>query len=224
MGELVTGIAHEINNPLNNIGLFVANVLDRLKGMSGQDSSTAQLDAAREQVRPAAQIITQLRTFGRASGRSREPLPINTALESAASLVWDKLRLRGISLHLALSPLNPRVQGNGIQLEQVLINLVSNARDALTYATHKQITITTAVEGPMVEVRVHDTGTGIDQAVLPRIFDPFFTTKEVGTGTGLGLSISYGIIKEHQGELDVESQPTTGTMFRVRLPIFRRSG
>ena len=109
--------------------------------------------------------------------------------------------------------------GNAIQLEQVFINLLTNARDALMKVTRKVITITCAVKADVVELQVSDTGLGIPPGLEKRIFDPFFTTKEVGAGTGLGLSITYGIIKDHQGTIQVDNRPGAGACFRIQLPL-----
>jgi signal transduction histidine kinase len=111
------------------------------------------------------------------------------------------------------------IMGNPIQLEQVFINLLTNARDALAYATRKIITIGCTTQANMVEIRFCDTGAGIPAGLEQRIFDPFFTTKEVGAGTGLGLSITYGIIKEHQGTIVVENCPDEGALFLIQLPL-----
>jgi C4-dicarboxylate-specific signal transduction histidine kinase len=110
------------------------------------------------------------------------------------------------------------VFGNAIQLEQVVINLLSNARDALIDMAQKVITITCTLESENIELRVQDTGPGIPADFEQRIFDPFFTTKEVGAGTGLGLSITYGIIKDHQGAIVVENHPGEGAHFLIQLP------
>jgi signal transduction histidine kinase len=120
---------------------------------------------------------------------------------------------------LDLSPEDPVVPGNRTQLEQVFVNLLTNARDALEDTERKAVSITTRTDGTIVEVAFSDTGSGIPAELLPRIFDPFFTTKPSGHGTGLGLSISYGILKEHHGEIQVESRVGEGTTFIIHLPI-----
>src|SRR6266568_1533177 len=155
LGELTTGVAHELNNPLNNIGLFIGNVIDLIELGKG------------------------------------DPQRILRELHSA------------------------------IQLEQVFINLLTNARDAMTEVTPKAITISCTPQVDMVEISVCDTGPGIPIEWQQKIFDPFFTTKEVGAGTGLGLSITYGIIKEHQGTITVENAPNIGALFRIQLPLNR---
>jgi two-component system, NtrC family, sensor kinase len=115
------------------------------------------------------------------------------------------------------------VQGARIQLEQVLVNMLTNAIDAMQAAPTKRLTLSTTSGNSHVEVRVEDTGTGIPPDLLPRIFDPFFTTKGVGAGTGLGLSIAYGIIKEHHGDITVQSVVGQGTQFLIRFPLWNES-
>jgi C4-dicarboxylate-specific signal transduction histidine kinase len=222
LGELTTGIAHELNNPLNNIGLFVGNVIDHLElGLAEQEkeSMLRDLNSALEQVRKATEIITHLRTFGRAASVVLEPVAINDVIERSLSLTREQLRLRQIEVELDLAPADAVVLGNPIQLEQVFINLITNARDALADTPRREIRITSSVEPKLVRVRFADTGPGIRAGLEQRIFDPFFTTKEVGTGTGLGLSITYGILKEHGGAISVESPPEEGACFVVELPL-----
>jgi two-component system C4-dicarboxylate transport sensor histidine kinase DctB len=113
------------------------------------------------------------------------------------------------------------VRGNAIQLEQVFLNLLANARDAMADTRRKVITIDCSIREDVVEIRFSDTGPGIPTGLGQRVFDPFFTTKEVGSGTGLGLSITYGIIKEHQGTITAENQPGKGAMFILQLPLKR---
>src|ERR1700730_14428652 len=133
----------------------------------------------------------------------------------------EQLRLRQIEVYVQFPAEEVRVFGNDIQLEQVVINLLTNARDALADVAQKVITITCTLQSESVELRVHDTGPGIPADFEQRIFDPFFTTKEVGAGTGLGLSITYGIIKDHQGAIVVENHPGKGAHFLIQLPRTR---
>jgi PAS domain S-box-containing protein len=219
IGELATGIAHEINNPLNNITLFVGNAIDRLAPTGTHEAIVSNLRKAEDQIRRAEAIINHLGTFGRLSSPHREPISINDVIQSAVSFVAEVLRVRSISVQLDLSPGDPTVPGNRIQLEQVFVNLLTNARDALQGAERKAISITSRMAGTIVEVVFRDTGSGIPSELLPRIFDPFFTTKPSGYGTGLGLSISYGILKEHHGEIEVDSRLGEGTTFIIRLPL-----
>src|SRR5437764_7661498 len=208
LAELTTGIAHELNNPLNNIGLFIGNVIDFIElGKGDPQSILHELHSAMQQVRKANEIISHLRTFGRAASVSREPVAIAQVIQSALSLMREQLRLRQINVELHFPAEDVIVIGNAIQIEQVFINLLSNARDALVNADNKVITITCSIKEDMVHITFSDIGPGIKNGLEQRKFYPFFTTKGVGSGTGLGLSITYGIIKEHQGTVAVENHP-----------------
>mgnify|MGYP001470852942 CR=1 FL=1 len=220
LGELTTGVAHELNNPLNNIGLFLGNVIDLIVlGSLDTDRMLRDLHSGMQQVRKATEIISHLRTFGRAAPVSREPIPMNEVIERSLSLMQEQLRLRQITVELDLSPAQPMVNGSPIQLEQVFINLLTNARDALADSSRKVVRIVTAARPGWLDVTVSDTGPGIPAGLEQRIFDPFFTTKGVGKGTGLGLSITYGIIKDHEGTITVMNLPGWGATFRIQLPL-----
>ena len=220
LGELTTGVAHELNNPLNNTGLFVGNAVDLIElGAADKGQIVRELRQAMQQVSKATQIISHLRTFGRAAPVSREPISLRPVIERALSLVQEQLRLREIEVQVDLGPKEPVVVGNPIQLEQVFINLLTNARDAMADSPRKAIRISGSIGYAAVEVAFADTGHGIPPGLERRIFDPFFTTKEVGKGTGLGLSITYGIVKEHGGTISVVSHFNEGTTFLIRLPL-----
>lgn len=220
LGELTTGVAHELNNPLNNIGLFIGNVIDLIELGEGEPQRILhELHSAMQQVHKATEIISHLRTFGRVATVSREPVVINQVIQRAISLVHEQLHLRQIEVQLRFPPEDVIIIGNAIQMEQVFINLLTNARDALAGAVQKLITVTCAVKTDVVNIHFCDTGPGIPAGLEQRIFDPFFTTKEVGAGTGLGLSITYGIIKEHQGSIALESRPGEGALFLIQLPL-----
>jgi len=220
LGELTTGVAHELNNPLNNTGLFVGNAIDLIElGAADKGQIVRELRQALQQVSKATQIISHLRTFGRAAPVSREPISLRPVIERALSLVQEQLRLHEIEVTLDLGPQEPVVVGNPIQLEQVFINLLTNARDAVVDSPRKAIRISASVGSTAVEIAFVDTGHGIPSGLERRIFDPFFTTKEVGKGTGLGLSITYGIVKEHGGTISVASTPGEGATFLIHLPL-----
>jgi len=220
VGELTTGVAHELNNPLNNIGLFVGNAMDLIEhGVMDVKQVIRELRQATEQVRKATEIISHLRTFGRAAPVSREPIVLRQVIERALALMQEQFRLREINVALDLGSKEPVVLGNAIQLEQVFINLLSNARDAMANSPRKAIRISASVDCQTVELAFADTGHGIPAGLERRIFDPFFTTKEVGEGTGLGLSITYGIIKDHGGMIAVVSPPGAGATFLIQLPL-----
>src|SRR5437773_709382 len=222
LGELTTGVAHELNNPLNNTGLFVGNAVDLLE-LGGTDKGPIlrALRQALQQVGKATEIISHLRPFGRAAPASREAISLTQVIERALSLMGEQLRLREIEVTVDLVPPSeePVVIGNAIQLEQVFINLLTNARDAVAESPRKAIRIAGSAGAGVGEVTVSDTGPGLPPGLAQRLFDPFFTTKEVGKGTGLGLSITYGIIKEHGGTISVVSPPGEGATFVIHLPL-----
>lgn len=221
LGELTTGVAHELNNPLNNIGLFVGNAIDLMElGASERERVLRELKNAMGQVRKASEIISHLRTFGRAAPVSREPVTLNNVIERALSLMQEQLRLRQIEVTLDFCAEDAVVIGNPIQLEQVFINLLNNSRDAVAHELERRIYVCCSISEGMAEVRFRDSGPGIPEGLEQRIFDPFFTTKEVGEGTGLGLSITYSIIKDHEGTIAVEKTPPEGgAVFVIRLPL-----
>src|SRR2546427_2004486 len=220
LGERTTGVAHELNNPLNNIGLFVGNAVDLIElAVTEKGQIVGELRHAMQQVSKATEIISHLRTFGRAAPVSREPISLRQGIERALSLMGEQLRLREIEVTVDLGPQEPLVVGNAIQLEQVFINLLTNARDAVAESQRKEIRISGSVGSAAVEITVADTGGGIPPGLERRIFDPFFTTKEVGKGTGLGLSITYGIINEHGGTISVVSPPSEGARVLIHLPL-----
>src|SRR5256886_6493425 len=220
LGELTTGVAHELNNPLNNTGLFVGNAIDLIElGAADKGQIVRELRQAMQQVSKATQIISHLRTFGRAAPVSREPISLRPVIERALSLVQEQLRLHEIEVTLDLGPEEPVVVGNPIQLEQVFINLLANARDAVADSLRKAIRISASVGSAAVEIAFVDTGHGIPSGLERRNFGPVFTTNEVGKGTGLGLSILYGRVKEHGGAISVASTPGEGATFLIQLPL-----
>jgi PAS domain S-box-containing protein len=219
IGELATGVAHEINNPLNNIGLCADNLIDAVHaGIVNDQLLLSELQLITAQVQKAARIVDHLRRFGRAVPQQRTAIHVHEVVQSALALMREQLRLRNIEVETHWAPEDPQVHGDALQIEQVLLNLLTNARDAVGLTPAKSITVSTAVDAEWVFIRVLDTGIGMTDEIKKRIFDPFFTTKEVGKGTGLGLSLSYGIIHDHRGTLTVESQPGQGATFVVQLP------
>ena len=220
LGELTTGVAHELNNPLNNIGLYVGNVVDVIQlGTLDTERMLRDLNNAMRQVHKASQIISHLRTFGRVAPASRDPVAVKPIILQAFSLLQEQLRLRDIDVELDLGDDDPVVMGNAIQLEQVFLNLLTNARDALSEAERRVIAVTLRVKGAIATISFRDTGPGIPCGLEGRLFDPFFTTKDVGAGTGLGLSITYGIVRDHEGTIIARNAPGEGAEFVLELPI-----
>ncbi len=198
--------------------------LDRLASIT--DSVSAQVDRA-------AAIIDHLRQFGRKSEPVLEYVDISQPIRGVFTIIGQQLALEGIEVSLDLAA-TPPVMAHANRLEQVFFNLVTNARDAITHArapgqsgAHNEtagpgrIAIATCCQGGRVVVTVADTGCGIAEAERHKIFEPFFTTKKTGQGMGLGLSITYGIVKDYGGDIQVESQPGQGSVFRLSFPMAR---
>ena len=219
LGTLAAGIAHEINNPIGIISSRIEIMLldaesDPLPAEVMEDLRVLHRHAQR-----VARIAQGLLSFSRqAPGEgTRAPVDLNTLVEDTLLLVEKQVVKGGIAVKRILDPGLPPVWGDENALQQVLMNLLTNARDAL--GAGGEISIETGIapgEVKAVKLVVRDTGTGIPPDVLPRIFDPFFTTKP--SGTGLGLSVSYGIVRDHKGTLEVESRPGEGTTFILTLP------
>lgn len=219
IGELATGVARELNNPLNNLSLMIDNELDRLQeGSAAPQRLIDELKIMQNEVQRGASIVKQLRTFGRTAGRKQVPVALDEVLTDALELVRRGLELENITVSTLFPPEPPYVLGDRLELEQVFINLLMNARDALAPGPKKGITVSTSVTTDSVRVYVRDDGTGMSPEVQQRVFDPFFTTKPVGEGTGLGLSIMHGIIKAHHGVISVDSREGIGTCFTIELP------
>lgn len=220
IGELATGVAHELNNPLNNISLVIGNELDHLaEGVVTPERLIGELELVQQQVERAACIVKQLRTFGRSALEEMVPLSLYDTLTSSLNLVRHQFQLDNITVRREFSPGCPYILGDRLQLEQVFVNLLTNARHALATVRTKEVAVTTRLTCDSVKIIVRDTGCGMPPDIQERVFDPFFTTKAVGEGTGLGLSIAHGIIQSHKGAISVESMPGNGTSFTVILPI-----
>ncbi len=226
IGELAAGVAHELNQPLMVIrttGQLIQRSLD--KGIGEVDALKEYFEPIGRNTRRMMNIINHLRVFSRQSQTDFSVVDVNKITADSFLMMGEQLRLRNIEVQKSLTPDIPKVRGDANQLEQVFLNLLTNARDAIEATGGKepgQIEIVTRVsdnDNECVEILVKDSGTGIAADHLEKIFDPFFTSKEVGKGTGLGLSISYGIIQDHQGEIEVAATGPEGTTFRIRLPV-----
>lgn len=224
LGEMATGLAHEINQPLNVMRMAIANVLKRLGNGDAQiDYLTEKLQRIDAQVQRAARVVDHMRVFGRRSEVEQQPFDPAQAVEGTLSLLSEGLRGKGVEVRLTQVDIPVQVKGYVDQLEQVLINLMVNARDALLSQREKNpelrpwIAVHTEHDSRHVRIWVEDNGGGIDPRLLERIFEPFFTTKPIGVGTGLGLSVSYGIVENMGGRLSV-SNDEYGARFCVELP------
>ena len=225
LGEMATGLAHEISQPLNVMRLAIVNVLKRLdNGEVEVDFLIDKLNRIDAQVQRAARVVDHMRVFGRRSEAEQHPFNPVDAIEGTLSLLAEELRGKGVELRVSETGFQVQVRGNVDQLEQVLINLMVNARDALLSKCETdrdfkpRISLHTERDEHSVRLWVEDNGGGIDPQLLERIFEPFFTTKPVGVGTGLGLSVSVGIVENMGGTLRA-SNSAEGARFCVELPI-----
>ncbi|HEU4566011.1 MAG TPA: ATP-binding protein, partial [Gemmatimonadaceae bacterium] len=217
LGELVAGVAHEVNNPLTGISAF-AQIL------AEEPLTPDQAEAVRlikREADRAAGVIRDLLAFARKSGPRVGPIDLNAVVEQMLRLRAYAMRTAGITVTTALEPALRPVRGDDRQLQQVLLNLVVNAEHAMMGRDRRLLIVRSRNAGERVIVEIEDTGTGIRPEERGRIFEPFFTTKPEGAGTGLGLSVSYGIVRSHGGELQVESEPGRGSTFRIVLPAQR---
>jgi two-component system, NtrC family, sensor kinase len=251
LGQMVAGIAHEINNPLtfvtNNLNVLERDTAALREVLALYQEAEAILAAHRPELRERIlelseaidlaytlenlqgllnrsrdglqrilQIVKGLRTFARLDESELKEVDLNEGIESTLAIIRGKARKHGVELVLEPSPL-PAVTCHPAQINQVVMNLVTNAIDAC--GTGGKVMIRTSADADHVEIAVLDTGRGVDPSIRDKIFDPFFTTKPPGHGTGLGLSISYGIVQDHGGRIGFESTPGTGSRFTVSLPL-----
>ncbi len=215
VGQLVSGVAHEVNNPLTAI-LGFADLL--MENTELPESARKDLRVILQEAQRTKQIVQNLLSFARQMPPQRKPVQLNAILKRTIQLRSYDLQSRGVSVTERFHDLLPFVIGDSHQLQQVFLNILNNAYDAVREGVHgPRIEISTASADNFVEVSFRDNGPGISQP--DRIFDPFFTTKQVGEGTGLGLSICYGIVKEHGGEILCSNNTEgEGATFTVRLP------
>lgn len=219
LGEMVAGVAHEVNNPLGVINMAVDMSLIHLE-QSKYDLIEEHLRTIKEQTKRASVIVSHLREFGRDTGLEKQvDIDLNKVIAKSFILFHKDLSNRNIEVIQQLSKGLPLVRGNVIELEQVFINLFSNAENALKTSREKQLIVRSFHRKGFVVIEVEDTGSGIPFSIKSKIFDPFFTTKKMGEGTGLGLSISYKIIRNHKGTIAVESEEGKGTKFIIQLPV-----
>jgi PAS domain S-box-containing protein len=235
VGQMATGIAHEINQPLTVIGFSAESLLDDMsEGLDSSDPDefrealTSRLKRIEDQTHRAANIVRQLRIFARKPNELPAPFDVTQAIRDGVELMSEQLRLARFDLELDIAPDLPTVIGHPNRLQQVLINLIVNARDAIEEARARQPDMKagrwigirahrTPTRNAMV-IEVSDNGPGLPADVLPRLFEPFFTTKPSGKGTGLGLSISSEIVREMNGTITATNRLQGGAVFRLSLP------
>jgi len=217
LGQLAAGVAHEINNPLTGVLFYASLIQERtdLDEKIHEDLSYIVEDANR-----CKEIVKSLLVYSRTAGTKKAIVQFNDIVEQSLNLIRDQKKFRNIKIKRALSPEMMLIHADKSKLNQVIINLVMNAADAMKNAG--TITLSSykmeAIKKVFLEIK--DTGNGILHKDLRRIFDPFFTTKEVGKSTGLGLSIVYGIIQEHDAKISVKKTGAKGTTFIIEFPLY----
>ncbi len=218
VGTLTAGVAHELNNPLNNLMLTGHMLLEDYHNLSDEDRLDMIQDVANETAR-CKKIIANLLDFARESESAMVMLNLGEVLDETVTLAANQINLAGIEVKLDIQPGLPPICGDKQQLTQVFLNLVLNAVDVTQKGGRLDISARRSDETGFVDVLVKDYGPGIPEHILSSIFDPFFTTKAKRGGTGLGLSVSQGIVGKHGGEIRVDSKPGRGTVFVVTLPV-----
>jgi CheY-like chemotaxis protein len=228
VGQLTAGIAHDFNNILTAVIGFAYVLQDSLAHEPALKSYAEQILSSSQK---AANLTQSLLTFSSKQIANPRPVPLNDVIERMKKLL-TRLSGEEVEVRVSLTPENPVIMADSGQLDQVLMNLAGNARDAMPAGG--ALTVETGLvdldqafiaahgfgkPGRYALLTVSDTGKGMDEKTLKRIFEPFFTTKQVGKGTGLGLSIVYGIVAQHSGYIDVESRPGAGTTFRIYIPV-----
>ncbi len=219
LGRMAAGVAHELNSPLTGIVTFAHLMLKRLPPENKMDRE--DLEVIIEQAERCSKIIKGLLGFSRALPSERTDININNVISHTVDIVRNQAKFHNIKITTELTPGLPDIRGDASQLEQVFMNLLINAADAMN--DRGSIKIATRMQRvddtDYVEIEFTDTGPGIPEEYMDRLFEPFFTTKPPGKGTGLGLSVSHGIVKKHGGHIRVRSTPGKGTSFFIRLPV-----
>lgn len=219
IGLLAAGVAHEVNTPLAVISSYAQMMAKQVAGDPGQERI---LEKITNQTFRASEIVNSLLSFSRTSSNEFGPVALDAALEETLALAAPQLRKASVEVETSFAEDLPTVRGAGNKLQQVFLNLVLNARDAMPEGGVLRVAVERAASAPDDSVRivVSDTGVGIPVEKIGKIFDPFFTTKAAAGGTGLGLAVSYGIIQEHGGSLSAENSPSgRGARFTIELPV-----
>jgi two-component system NtrC family sensor kinase len=220
LGILTAGVAHEITNPLNNISMIAQTYAELYEKLDEKDriEFMSKVDEETERIR---KIVKNLLDFSKPKDANPNEADINTVVHKTLTLVQNMIDVSNVETKVTLDDHLPPVFVDEHQIQQVLVNLITNAVQAMSTGGKLFIATRPGKRGDSVEITVMDTGKGIAPEFLAHIFDPFFSTKGEG-GTGLGLSVSYGIIKNHKGEIRVESKVGVGTTFTIELPIYHR--
>ena len=234
IGQLAAGVAHELNNPLGGILGYAQFNLEKIQEKNANNITDKDIKSYKRylkdiemQTRRCKAIVQNLLKFSRTSQTiDFSDIDVNAVLEDTLTFMEHQLMINQINLRKNFDNSIPRIMGNPSQLQQVFTNIIINAMHASEPGS--EIAVATRFSPPLgefhgaVEISISDRGQGISEENIKKIFEPFFTTKEVGKGTGLGLSVSYGIIKEHGGEIKVNSTPNKGTIFTIIIPLEKK--
>src|SRR5439155_1015982 len=217
IGQLVSGVAHELNNPLAGISAFAQLLLTEKRFPPDQRTAAEMVYA---EARRASRIVQNLLTFARQHKPERTPTSVNQVLDDTLELRGYELRVRGIDVVRDYDEQVPETMADAHQLQQVFLNLITNAEQAMERSERdkQRLAVRTLRSGDVLRIEIEDTGPGIPPNLLERIFNPFFTTKPTGSGTGLGLSISLGLVREHEGRIWAENA-AQGARFVIELPV-----
>jgi two-component system NtrC family sensor kinase len=216
LGVLISGVAHELGNPLNNISLIAQTYISLYDLLADEDKKNYMEDVYTQSER-IKKIVENLLDFSRQKKQELQDIQIGDLVQRSLGLVANQLKISKVKHSVTIADQLPPVSVDPPQIQQVLVNLFINAIQAMEGGGELFIDASYDEEHNMVVLSVRDTGTGIKKEILPNIFDPFFTTKST-KGTGLGLSVSYGIIRQHHGEISVESEEGQGTTFIIKIP------
>lgn len=219
LGRMAAGVAHELNSPLTGIVTFAHLMAKRIPPENAQDAE--DLKVIIDQAERCSKIVRGLLGFSRKTASEKAHVDMNTLIENTLSMVRNQAKFYNITFDVRLDKSIPEVNADPNQIQQVFLNLLINAADAMEEKGKITISSRMIEDGAdrFVELEFTDTGPGIPEEIRSKVFEPFFTTKPAGKGTGLGLAVSYGIIKKHEGQIFVKSEPGHGASFFIRLPV-----
>jgi len=213
MGTLAAGVAHEVNNPLASI----SSLIQMMRSENGSPDLGEKLELIQTQIQRITRVTKDLTDFARVNPAAKTPVTVNDVIETALRLAEFDAAFQKLKITKSLGPGLPKILADADQLQQVVLNILLNARDAMPDGG--ELTVHTSLRGSEVIIQVSDTGTGIEACNAKHVFDPFFTTKPAGKGTGLGLAVCYGIVTAHGGRLEVRQNENSGATFIVTLPV-----
>ena len=218
IGTFTSGIAHELNNPINNISLIVDSLIEDGDSLSPEESMKLYNDLM-DQAERSSEIVKNLLEFSRADQDHFEDISMEEMIKKTERLLKNELNIKRVNFHTRIQENLPKVRIDKGRLQQALVNLLLNSIQAMPDGGELTLTVEPDPESDNIRMDIRDTGTGIPREQLDSIFDPFFTTKKEGEGTGLGLSVTYNIIQRHNGRITVESTVGRGTCFSIFLPV-----